>query len=532
MAAIAAPVYQLLSECSVKWTATQERSIGSEFPFADLHLETPDDYVSRIYLQHLWLPESIMPLSCLVPSLLRVTVEPQSSSQSTRSPHPLQTLLLPLLLTPRTCSQKYQTHIARVLADDGGAGDVEESVMWYALKFEKTEDSHQRDATQDQEGSIEENWRHSWLARMERREVQIQILLHFLLLSLPGVPTIDDTRSSSSSPRKRKRHQRDDPPPSISVLEEHLEFLMDKLSMWQLMASLDGTAGGTPGKPTASRPDVKGKQKAEDERDWMQIFCEDVVERLFRNKLPEQCSLLRSKVFQDSPFSDFSDGPDQSPPPSPPQKHKRLKQPAALQDGEKKGDTRSRSRSLSMSLEQERERSRSASVDPGNMRKRVLAREVSMSKGFKGKEKTKSKSHLPVTKLKSSAGPSDRDKARSSSTRKNSSKGTILVTATPTKPGGRISKDPPIPIRTDAPSSTPAASGITPMTADGRRSRSPVVEGDDQDAEWTLPSSPDILLLGSQGKDWDQEVEDARHLLSRKGGCIPATGTPTKPRRK
>ena len=45
---------------------------------------------------------------------------------------------------------------------------------------------------------------------------------------------------------------------------------MDKLSMWQLMATLDEQA--------AERKWAKGKQKAADERDWMQAFCEDVVE--------------------------------------------------------------------------------------------------------------------------------------------------------------------------------------------------------------------------------------------------------------
>lgn len=40
--------------------------------------------------------------------------------------------------------------------------------------------------------------------------------------------------------------------------------------MWQLMATLD--------EQDAERKRAKGKQKAADERDWMQVFCEDVVE--------------------------------------------------------------------------------------------------------------------------------------------------------------------------------------------------------------------------------------------------------------
>ncbi|EMD38579.1 hypothetical protein CERSUDRAFT_73049 [Gelatoporia subvermispora B] len=274
MTIVAPSPHHLPLECSVKWTATQERSINHEFPFIDLHLETPEDYVSRIYLQHLWLPESLMPLRFLVLSLLRVTSDPQPSAQ-TPAPHCLIHLLHPLLLTPRACSQKYQTHVSQVLADDSsGSSDVEESMMWYALKFEKMDDDQGRHAKGDHH-VLDGKWKNDWLERMERREVLIQILLHFLLLSLPGVPTPNQTDSPPASPRKRKRHQRDDVLPSTAVLEEQLEFLMDKLSMWQLMSSLD-----EPGRPGAPLPNSKGKQKAVDERDWMQVFCEDLVERL------------------------------------------------------------------------------------------------------------------------------------------------------------------------------------------------------------------------------------------------------------
>ena len=48
--------YQLLTECPVKWTATQEKSLARDFPveFTD---ESPEAFASRTYQQFLWFPE-------------------------------------------------------------------------------------------------------------------------------------------------------------------------------------------------------------------------------------------------------------------------------------------------------------------------------------------------------------------------------------------------------------------------------------------------------------------------------------------
>ena len=37
--------------------ATQEKTLSREYPFVNLHAETPEQYVQRTYLQFLWLPE-------------------------------------------------------------------------------------------------------------------------------------------------------------------------------------------------------------------------------------------------------------------------------------------------------------------------------------------------------------------------------------------------------------------------------------------------------------------------------------------
>src|SRR5271168_2209839 len=95
--------------------------------------------------------------------------------------------------------------------------------------------------------------------------VQIQILLHFLKLSLPGPPP-----SPPKSPKKRKRSR--EPPTPSTTIEDELEAFMDKLSMWQLIGNLDVI--GMPGTKISS-PNLTSKEN----RDWIQIFAEDVVER-------------------------------------------------------------------------------------------------------------------------------------------------------------------------------------------------------------------------------------------------------------
>ena len=55
---------------------------------------------------------------------------------------------------------------------------------------------------------------------------------------------------------------------------------MDKLAMWQLMQSVDSTLGLGHEDPTKSAANGLGQDKQKDDRDWMQTFCEDVVEPL------------------------------------------------------------------------------------------------------------------------------------------------------------------------------------------------------------------------------------------------------------
>ncbi|EIW52549.1 uncharacterized protein TRAVEDRAFT_174632, partial [Trametes versicolor FP-101664 SS1] len=566
MVSVAHPVYCLPTTPAVKWLATQERNLSKELPYTDSATEAPEDYVLRTYLQFLWLPQSIMPLPFLLPAMLRVA-HASASTSDTPMTHPLHSLLQPILLTSRASSQKYHTRISQVLTEENDAADAEEEYMWSAYHKDKTSDADIPEG-QDEDEAHDERLKHAWLERMERREVQIQILLHFLLLTLPrpGAPSAaadappDPTHSlplppplSPSKSKKRKRRARGKPqapqPPS-QTLEERLESYMDKLAMWQLMRSVDSTLGRGRGHAQSAKSAANGLDAAtaKDERDWMQAFYEDVVEPLFTGKVPELCALFRSKLFPDAAHSD-ADTVDLSPPASPKPASKRLKAAASSSaagssKAKSKDDDaahRSRSRSLSVSLEQEqRERSRSVSTAPGGLRRRAIVREVSMTTVFKGKDRAKSRGDLTRTASNLGPGPSlSRTQSQTQQSglaaKEKSAQGNVLVAATPTKarmapqpaktqtrlpalfggsssqsqtqsqrqPQSRLARVDSLDIDIDADEDAFA----TPTKARPRVHARPIALDDvaeDAEDEWTLNSSPDVLLLGAPGSQgWD-----------------------------
>ncbi|KAF7309434.1 hypothetical protein MIND_00314200 [Mycena indigotica] len=344
------------------WSASQEKGISRDYPLETKN-EACDDYLARTYFQFLWLPESIMPLKLLVPSLQR------ANSQSDASiVHPLHSKLERLLLTTRTVNSKYHVELAHILANGGGEGEEEESMMWYAVTHEKSENDLE-------EPWLDDTWRTKWLDRMERREVQIQILLHLFKLSLSGPSPPPDM---SQSPRKKRRKIGEREPPPLS-LEDRLEAFMDKLSMWQLMGTLD--------------TGLRQRHDTQD-RDWMQTFCVEVVEPRFGTILANQISLLREKVFPHSPFSDTDDADEwDAPGPKPPtaqlQRTKttantsrsRTNSTVATLDPKASVSDRARSRSLSVTLAEEEQRERQR-VEADDGRRRVLKREVSMKRSF------------------------------------------------------------------------------------------------------------------------------------------------------
>ncbi|KAJ6485558.1 hypothetical protein C8R45DRAFT_997003 [Mycena sanguinolenta] len=366
----------------VPWTATQEKSISHEFPL-NVQNESCEDFIARTYFQFLWLPESIMPLGLLVPSLLRVHA-PDAARHA---------MLERLLLTTRSVTNKYHVELPYILANGGGQGEEEESIMWFAVTHEKSEND-------EEDPWLNDAWRSKWMDRMERREVQVQILLYLLKLSLPGLPDVP-------SPSKKRRKIGEPPSPSF---EDRLEAFMDKLSMWQLVNTLDHGM----------------LHHRKENRDWMQVFCEDVVEPRFSATLPAQIELLRSKIFPHSPFSDSSDsenGGATSSKRAPILEVKKttLEQPA-----------RSRSRSLSVTLAEEREREREGSV---GARRRVLNREVSMKRAFKPRERD-NKAEIERERKEKEIERMEKEKEKAEEAamlEKERSLGVTLVDATPVK---------------------------------------------------------------------------------------------------
>ena len=93
--------------------------------------------------------------------------------------------------------------------------------------------------------------------------VAVQLLLHMLSLTLPGLP-------ETSSPKKRKRSTRKEEPKheimSKEIIEARVQIYMDKLSTWQLVRSLENLQ-------------VPSSTAHEDEEhDWVQKFFIEVVE--------------------------------------------------------------------------------------------------------------------------------------------------------------------------------------------------------------------------------------------------------------
>ena len=106
-----------------------------------------------------------MPLDLLVPSILRLC----PNSQTTETSLPLHVLLDSILLTVRSVSNKYHVELPQILSDGGGAGEMEEEMMWFSLNHEKGEQGGERLGGNDI--WADEKWRSRWLERLERREL-------------------------------------------------------------------------------------------------------------------------------------------------------------------------------------------------------------------------------------------------------------------------------------------------------------------------------------------------------------------------
>ena len=163
------------------------------------------------------------------------------------------------------------------------------------------------------------------------------------------------------------------------------------------------------------------------------------------------------------------------------------------------------------------------------MRKRVLTREVSMSTAFKGKSSKTKDQALNMKKADAAGTAKTQPKKTGSGKQKGEKdKGRTLVEATPVKP-----KINPVPLLRKGSSSSLAAAPIPALQLEGSRAViTGSVEGDDDDDEWMLEGSPDILLLTSSSGQEDLDISDSDGPddvgLGHDGSQVLVTDTPSK----
>lgn len=117
-----------------------------------------------------------MPLHHFVQSLSRTVSSPSRA-------HTLHAALRPLLLSVRATQDKYHHELPQILHDGGGAGELEETMMWYAWSREKFEPGGNGDGVGN---DSEETFKKSWMQRLERRECGFALYFCPLLLTVVG----------------------------------------------------------------------------------------------------------------------------------------------------------------------------------------------------------------------------------------------------------------------------------------------------------------------------------------------------------
>lgn len=443
----------------VKWNPNQESALFQHAsPFEPAYdgrsTATLGERTRELYLQFLWLPESTMPLGQFA-HMVQLLARHYASSPDDVV-HPLHPALDAILLTGNWCAYKYQERLLPSVSAGGDGeqvhvhvsrdadADLEASIMLFVLERYALCGDQCESGEQQRRACRSLDDKKRWLSVIEKREVQLQILLHLLKLSLPGKCPCDPVRPvpvRSSHARKRRRVQRqssgdddgggdndnvddnDDDDTKAeeatprSILEDRLEGLMDRLVLWQMaLPDAEASADGT---------------KAV--RDWTQVFCDDVVQPAFAQKLPEQYKFLRRKLFripqwtseeeeeEDEGHSDSQTVRPESPPPLPGSHAPNHQSTRNL--------VPSRSRSLSASLEQEADMRR---AEP--RARKVLQREVSMSKAFKGRRRNGS--NAPPAKIEAETIAAATSSATSTvtTTQAQAKRPIVLVEGTPQKP--------------------------------------------------------------------------------------------------
>jgi hypothetical protein len=181
-------------------------------------VENWSEFVIRRYLEALWLPEVSYRPQLLVGTLLTsrqslINLTLLVSSLRQVPSHSIPDSIFPLLKSARETQNKYHQELPKILAEQGGGGEVEESMMWYAWSHEKYAAPEGVDAEEH-----ERQWRNKWLDKLEKRESVIHLKLVFRLTTFTGLrykycstssslrPLLHLKQRRRSSPRQQNHH--------------------------------------------------------------------------------------------------------------------------------------------------------------------------------------------------------------------------------------------------------------------------------------------------------------------------------------
>jgi len=271
----------------------------------------------------------------------------------------------------------------------------------------------------------------------------------------------------------------------------------------------------------------------------------------FKSKLPEQCTLLRSKLFPNSPFSDEPPSPGPSTEKSISGSRSRHSSSTTAAGPQSSGATKApvRARSLSVSLAQEKEKERAASVGANQDKalQRALTRQISMSRVWKGKDRSRTAVSQADTKVFAATAKRiiGRTDSQSQSSQPRVAPAITLVTATPVKKPPPRAKS-----NASARSSSPIPNARSSSVLTTGRSSSPHLAGQrssspptarsssltplDTDDNELPPASVPLLHFSSDSLcnaiDEDEDAEEESllpnsspdALLLSKSGCVGA----------
>ncbi|KAG9123647.1 hypothetical protein FRC07_014393 [Ceratobasidium sp. 392] len=430
----------------IPWSASYALSSIGDYPFGPPQDETPETYSERRYLECLWMPDVLEPLFNLVPSLRRVA--PSHEWSPSLGPHPLHAIIDEHLLDPVDIHKKYRKTIPALLVKEGDAQDAEEACMWYAWTHAQPEDAGHTNGGTEQE----DKWTKTWLHEAEKRECLIQILLRMLKLTLPPPPPVKQ--------KKRKNRGAKEDSATYADVIAGLEMLADRIGIMRQTAA-------SALQKDKEKSDQKGGAK---DRDWAEVFCDDILKPLFEEALPDQYETIRyhcvpapsrpaSPAYSEASVVEVS---------KPQPRERSLARSTSVSTRAGSLHTRSHSQARSLSREDSfapsisgksrQSRSRSGSVEPSldlNGRSRSRSRSVSFAtrsaggirapvqrpgmrpvQGPRGKAKTRQVNSAP-----SGVGKQTRIAAPEPAARSKTTGPTTLVAATPQKPSRTMDRE-------------------------------------------------------------------------------------------